>query len=65
MSRPTWALIDDAVQMLGVAEGFANTVAAHRDYPDARLARQAAEAAKKAARLLAMVEREDEESPDA
>jgi len=61
MSRPTWALIDDATQMLDVAEGFANTVAQRRDGADARLARQAAEAAKKAARLLRLVEREDEQ----
>lgn len=59
--RPTWALIDEAVQALGVAEGFANTVAARRSGGDQRLAHQAAEAAKRAARLLAMVEREDDE----
>lgn len=59
--RPTWALIDEAVQALGIAEGFANTVAQRREGGDERLARQAAEAAKKAARLLALVEREDDE----
>jgi hypothetical protein len=58
--RPTWALIDEAVQALGIAEGFANTVAQRREGGDERLARQAAEAAKKAARLLALVEREDD-----
>ena len=61
MSRPTWALIDDAVSYAGTVEGFANTIAKRRDGADQRLARQAAEAAKKAARLLAMVEREDDE----
>jgi hypothetical protein len=59
--RPTWALIDEAVQALGVAEGFANTVAQRRDGSDQRLARQASDAAKRAARLLALVEREDSE----
>lgn len=58
--RPTWALIDEAVQSLGHAEGFANAVAARRSGGDKRLAHQAADAAKRAARLLAMVEREDE-----
>ena len=60
--KPTWALIDEATQALGIAEGIANTVAKRRDGADERLARQAAEAAKRAARLLAMVEREDGEA---
>jgi hypothetical protein len=58
--KPTWALIDEATQALGIAEGFANTVARRRSGGDERLAHQAAEAAKKAARLLALVEREDD-----
>lgn len=60
--RPTWALIDEAVQSLGHAEGFANTVAQRRSGGDQWLAHQAAEAAKRAVRLLSMVEREDEEA---
>lgn len=59
--RPTWALIDEAIQAAGVAEGFANTVAGRRDGGDARLASQAADAFKRGARLLAQVEREDDE----
>lgn len=57
--RPTWALIDDAVQALGIVEGLANTIASRRDGADARLARQAGEDAKRAVRKLALVERED------
>lgn len=57
--RPTWALIDDAVQAAGIVEGLANTVARRRRGADERLAHQAAAAAKRAQRLLAMVERED------
>jgi hypothetical protein len=60
--RPTWALIDEAVQVAGVAEGYANTVAQRRDGGDARLARQAAECFRRGARLLAQVEREDEDA---
>lgn len=59
--RPTWALIDDARSYAGTAEGFANTVAHRRDGGDARLARQAAQAFAKGARLLGLVEREDGE----
>jgi hypothetical protein len=59
-NRPTWALIDDAVQALGIVEGFANTIAKRRDGADARLARQAGEDAKRAIRKLGLVEREDE-----
>lgn len=59
--RPTWALIDDANQAAGVAEGFANSVAQRREGGDRRLAQQAAEAFKRGARLLAQVEREDDE----
>lgn len=58
--KPTWALIDQATQAAGLAEGLANTIARHRSGPDKRLAWQAAEAAKRAQRLLALVEREDE-----
>lgn len=57
--KPTYALIDETVQALGIAEGFANTVARRRQGADERLAHQAAEAAKRAARLIGMVERED------
>lgn len=59
--RPTWALIDDAVQALGVVEGFANTIAGRRDGADERLARQVAEQAKGAARKLTLIDREDDE----
>jgi hypothetical protein len=59
--RPTWALIDDARQAAGVAEGLANTVAHRRDGGDERLARQAADAFKRGARLLGQVEREDDD----
>jgi hypothetical protein len=58
-NRPTWALIDEAQQAAGVAEGLANTVAQRRGGGDARLAQQAADAFKRGARLLGMVERED------
>lgn len=61
MARPTWAYIDEAQQAAGLAEGFANTVAQRREGGDARLARQAAESFRRGARLLGMVEREDEE----
>ena len=61
--RPTWALIDEATQCLDIAEGFANTIAARRDGGDERLARLAANHAAKAAKLLRMVEREDEPRP--
>jgi hypothetical protein len=60
--RPTWALIDEANQAAGVAEGLANSVAQRREGGDRRLAQQAAEAFKRGARLLAQVEREDEEA---
>lgn len=60
--RPTWALIDEAKQAAGVAEGFSNTVAARRADADRRLAHQAAEAFRRGARLLGMVEREDDEA---
>lgn len=60
--RPTWALIDDAVQALGVVEGFANTIAGRRDGADARLALQVAAHAKAAARKLTLIDREDEEA---
>lgn len=63
IDRPTWALIDEAMQAAGIVEGFANTIARRRGGPDERLAHQAAQAAQKAARLLAMVEREDEPQP--
>lgn len=59
--RPTWALIDDAVQALGIVEGFANTISGRRDGADARLARQVAEHAKADVRKLALIEREDDE----
>lgn len=62
--RPTWALIDDAIQALGVVEGFANTVASRRDGADERLARQVAMSARRAAVQLALVEREDETTED-
>lgn len=58
--RPTWALIDDAVQAAGVVEGLANTIATRRDGPDERLARLAAGYAKKCSDLLGRVEREDD-----
>lgn len=58
--RPTWALIDDAVQAFGVAEGLANTIASRRSGADERLAHQAAAAAKRAVLLLALIEREDD-----
>ncbi len=58
--RPTWALIDEAAQAAGIVEGFANTIARRRTGADARIAQQAAQAAAKVQRLLAMVEREDE-----
>lgn len=64
MARPTWALIDEAKQAAGVAEGFANTVAQRRDGGDRRLAHQAAEAFKRGQRLLGMVEREDGDGDD-
>lgn len=63
--RPTWALIDDACQAATVAEGFANTIASRRRgagaglAADERIARQAADAFKRGARMLAMLERED------
>lgn len=59
-ARPTWALIDEAKQAAGIAEGLANTVARRRDGGDARLAQQAAAAAKRSQDLLAKVERDDE-----
>lgn len=59
--RPTWAMIDEAVQHAEQAEAYANTVAERRSssYPDARAARSAAEAFKRGARLMRMVEREE------
>lgn len=62
--RPTWVLIDEATRMAGLAEGLANTVAQRRDGGDARLARSAADAFKRGARLLAQVEREDDDATE-
>ncbi len=59
MSRPTWALIEEAQQALGIAEGLANTVASRRDGADRRLAQQVADAAKGGQRKLALIDRED------
>ncbi len=58
--RPTWALIDEAVQAASIAEGLANTVARRRSGGDERLAHAAATAAKRVQDLLGKVEREDE-----
>lgn len=61
--RPRWALIDEAVQRGGSAEGFARSVAER--FPagsgDARLARAAAESFKRGVRMMGQVEREDGE----
>jgi hypothetical protein len=58
--RPTWAYLDEARQHAAMAEAFANTIAERRGGGDARLARQAADAFKRGARLLGLVTREDE-----
>lgn len=59
--RPTWALIDEAVQALGIAQGLANTVARRRaGTPDERIAQRVALAADTAQRNLLRIEREDE-----
>lgn len=60
--RPTWALIDEAQQAAGIAEGFANTIAVRRDGGDRRLAHSAAEAFRRGQQLLGKLEREDEPS---
>lgn len=59
--RPTWALIDDAIQATDILEGLANTIAHRRSGGDQRLAHQAANSAKRSRDLLRMVEREDAE----
>jgi hypothetical protein len=59
--RPTWALIDEAIEKAEHANTNAIIIVGRREGGDKRLARQAAEAFKRGARLLAMVEREDED----
>jgi hypothetical protein len=63
VSRPTWALIDEAAQAADVARGLALEVARRRRVEgsggDARLAESAAARMRDGARLLGMVERED------
>jgi hypothetical protein len=58
--RPTWALIDEAVQRGEHAEAYANTVAGRRQGGDRMLAQQAARAFARGVRLMRGVEREEE-----
>jgi hypothetical protein len=60
--RPTWAHIDEACQYGEHAEAHARTVAQRRSGGDRRLAEQAADAFKRGLRLLAQVEREDDDA---
>jgi hypothetical protein len=58
--RPTWALIDEAIEKAEHANTNAIIIAGRRTGGDQRLAQQAAAVFTRGIRLLRQVEREDE-----